>query len=201
MMPAKDLGRLRPGFKNPVFDSQATFRCILDAMAYPGRIQTIDNPPDAPAGLSPAAAAACLTLVDFETPLWLDQAGSTDETIAYLRFHCGAPLVEDASFARFALVAAPALMPHLAAFSAGEDEYPDRSATLILQVPALTGGPKKTWSGPGIRGTATTSVAGLADWFWQDWKLNRELYPLGVDIVFVSRDAVLGLPRSIRSED
>jgi alpha-D-ribose 1-methylphosphonate 5-triphosphate synthase subunit PhnH len=201
MMLATDASRLRPGFKDPVFDSQATFRRILDAMAYPGRIQTIDNPPDAPAGFSPAAAATCLTLVDFETPLWLDPAGATDETVAYLRFHCGAPLVEDASFARFALVTAPPLMPRLSAFSAGEDEYPDRSATVILQVPSLTGGPKKTWSGPGIRTTVTTSVAGLADWFWQDWDLNRELYPQGVDIVFASRDAILGLPRSIRIED
>lgn len=201
MMPAKDASRLRPGFKDPVFDSQATFRRILDATAYPGRIQSIDNPPDAPAGLSAAAAAACLTLVDFETPLWLDQAAATEETMAYLRFHCGAPLVDDASSTRFALIAAPALMPLLSAFSAGEDEYPDRSATLILQVPALTGGPQKTWAGPGIRGTITTSVAGLADWFWRDWDLNRELYPLGVDIIFASRDAVLGLPRSIRIED
>jgi alpha-D-ribose 1-methylphosphonate 5-triphosphate synthase subunit PhnH len=201
MTPAKDLGGLRPGFKDPVFDSQATFRRILDAMAYPGRVQAIDNLPDAPAGLSPAVVAVCLTLVDFEAPLWLDQAGSTAEAMAYLRFHCGAPLVEDASLARFAVVTAPALMPRLSAFSAGEDEYPDRSATLILQVASLTGGPKKTWSGPGIRGTATTSVAGLADWFWQDWALNRELYPLGVDVVFASQDAILGLPRSIRSED
>lgn len=201
MMAASDTGRLRPGFKDPVFDSQATFRHLLDAMAYPGRVQAIDRPPDAPQGFWPAAAATCLALVDFETPLWLDQAAATDETVAYLRFHCGAPLVKDARAARFAVVAAPARMPRLAAFSAGEDEYPDRSATLILQVPSLTGGPKKTWSGPGIREAVTTSVAGLADWFWRDWDLNRELYPQGVDVVFASRDAVLGLPRTIRVKD
>jgi alpha-D-ribose 1-methylphosphonate 5-triphosphate synthase subunit PhnH len=201
MMTASEQDSFPPGFKDPVLDSQASFRRILDATAYPGRIQTIDCAPAPPAGFCPAAAALCLTLVDFETPLWLDEGAATREAMAYLRFHCGASLTADAHSARFALFADPERMPSLSAFGVGEDKYPDRSATLLLQVPSLTEGPRKVWSGPGIRKSVCASIAGLPEWFWGDWNLNGELYPLGVDVFFVSRNQVVGLPRSVRSED
>ncbi|MFX9600755.1 phosphonate C-P lyase system protein PhnH, partial [Acinetobacter baumannii] len=56
-------------------------------------------------------------------------------------------------------------MPPLAAFSLGSDEYPDRSTTLILQVPDLTGGNAWTLGGPGIRDRAALAIAGLPDGF------------------------------------
>ncbi len=80
------------GFADQVIDSQACFRAVLEAMSRPGRVQQLAAPPEIPPGLSPAAAAVLLTLVDADTPLRLS-AGREAE--AWVRFHCGCPIVTE----------------------------------------------------------------------------------------------------------
>lgn len=191
---------LQPGFADPVFDGQKAFRAILDATAYAGRPQDVGVDVDAPAPLAGATVAVCLSLLDFETPLWLDPKADGEAVAAYLRFHCGAPIVAESRAAQFAVIADPASMPDLAAFNPGEDRYPDRSATLIIQVPSLTQGPRTRWSGPGIDGAIEPGIAGLPAWFWHAWRGNRELYPTGVDVLFCAGRSVVGLPRGIMVE-
>lgn len=192
---------LSSAFSNPVFDSQAVFRNLMSAVAYPGRVLTLDRAVDVPAPLAAATTALCLTLADFETPLWLDAPSATDETIRYLRFHCGASLAGDMASARFAVIADPLAMPRLAEFHQGDVEYPDHSTTLVVQVPSLGSSPRTVWTGPGIKEREMVGVTGLPGWFWADWDLQREIYPLGVDVFFTCGNAVLGLPRTIRVEE
>jgi hypothetical protein len=99
---------LAPGFADPVHDAQAAFRSVLDAMSTPGRIVTLAAPPAVPAPLMPATVALCLTLIDYETPLWLD--GPARAADGFLRFHCGCPIVAAPADARFAVVADAAAM-------------------------------------------------------------------------------------------
>lgn len=189
---------LSAGFANPVFDSQRVFRRLLEAMSYPGRIVAVDTDMAAPAPLGRATAAICLSLMDYETPVWLDPAAV--DARDWLRFHCGSPIVSEAARALFAVVADPATMPALSAFDVGTDEYPDRSATLILQVSALDAGEALRLSGPGIRDRAGLSVVGLPARVWRDWADNRVLFPGGVDLILTCGDRLAALPRTVTVE-
>ncbi|MFN8720679.1 MAG: phosphonate C-P lyase system protein PhnH [Rhodospirillales bacterium] len=189
---------LAPGFADPVHDAQAAFRGVLDALSTPARIVTLAAPPAVPAPLMPATVALCLTLVDYETPLWLD--GPAAAADGFLRFHCGCPIAASPADARFAVVTDPLAMPGLHEFAPGEDLYPDRSATLLVQVAGFGEGRALRLTGPGIRGSAELRVAGLPDGFAAAWADNATLYPLGVDVVLVAGDRVVGLPRTVRME-
>jgi alpha-D-ribose 1-methylphosphonate 5-triphosphate synthase subunit PhnH len=192
--------RLKPGFAEPVFESQSAFRAVLDAMSYAGRIHTVETGLNAPSPLHAATAAVALTLFDFDTPVWLDAGIAASEVPAFLKFHCGCPVTAATAGARFGVVADAVAMPSLDDFDIGEDKYPDRSATLIVQVASLTDGPVTTWKGPGINGSIDVRIGGLPAKFWESWALNHELYPLGLDLIFVCGHDIIGLPRGIKVE-
>jgi alpha-D-ribose 1-methylphosphonate 5-triphosphate synthase subunit PhnH len=194
-MPAIDATRLAPGFDNPIHDAQASFRAILDAMAHPGRPVELSGGLAPPAPLGMAMAAAALTLCDAETPLWLDAAlaGCAD----FLRFHCGVALAAPGA-AHFALIGEPDAMPSLDAFALGSDEYPDRSATLIVEVERLRAGQGLTLSGPGIAGTALLGVRGLPERVWAERQLLAELFPRGLDLILTCGSRLAALPRTTR---
>jgi alpha-D-ribose 1-methylphosphonate 5-triphosphate synthase subunit PhnH len=188
-----------PGFADPVLDSQRVFRTVLDVMAHPGRVATLSGL-DPPAPLGEAAAAVCLALLDFETPLWLDPSAATGDVVAWLRLHCGVPLVDDGAAARFVLVADAGTMPPLEAFDAGSDERPDLSATLVLQVGGLLGGTGPRLKGPGIDGESRLEVMGAPAGFWPAIGANGARFPRGIDVILCAGDRVAALPRTIRVE-
>jgi alpha-D-ribose 1-methylphosphonate 5-triphosphate synthase subunit PhnH len=189
---------VRPGLADPVLESQRTFRAVLDAMAHPGRVVTVHGP-DPPPPLGPAAAAVCLTLLDFDTPLWLDQVAATAGASSYLRFHCGAPVVESPGAARFALIADTGGSPPLDAFDAGTDERPDLSATLVVQVDGLSGEGGRRLRGPGIEGEARLTVTG-APGLWDAVRANAARFPRGVDFIVCAGTRLAALPRTVHVE-
>lgn len=195
---AVDLSQLKRGFENPTLEAQALFRKILDAVARPGRVQDLSDAPEPPEGLSRATAGIALTLLDFETPLWLDPALRKGETQTWLRFHCGCPLVEEPAAAAFAIVADAATMPRLEQFHRGEDKYPDRSTTVIVQTGSLTQGPPVTISGPGIKTTEQVCATGLVEDFWEQMHDNGKDFQFGVDLMLTADVQLIGLPRTVQ---
>jgi alpha-D-ribose 1-methylphosphonate 5-triphosphate synthase subunit PhnH len=187
---------LATGFADPVLGAQAAFRCLLEAIAHPGRIVATATELAPPAPLLAPAYAAALSLLDFETPVWLDDSLATPAVRDTLRLHCGCPIVTRPQQASFALLAAGARTP-LVAFAAGTPEYPDRSATLIWQVDALTADDGIVLTGPGILTSTQLHVDGLPADFWTQWGSNHAQYPLGVDVVLVTADRIAALPRSV----
>lgn len=195
---ALDLAEVAPAFGDPTRESQAIFRRVMDAMARPGTIYDVPFAPDAPQGLDRAAGGVALTLFDFETAVWLDPALTGGPAERWLRFHAGCPLTADPLQATFALVTDLAAAPVLAAFNQGDAKYPDRSTTLVIQLPALTGGPAVTLQGPGIKDEASLALAGLPDGFWAEVQANHEKFQFGVDLIFAAGDRLTALPRSTR---
>jgi alpha-D-ribose 1-methylphosphonate 5-triphosphate synthase subunit PhnH len=190
------LKELAPGFAQPQLDAQCVFRQALQAMSRPGEIHSVDRLPEPPTPLHPAAAALGLTLLDLETPVWLseDLRGPAAD---YLDFHTGAPRVADIDAAAFVLIGDGRDLPDLSKIALGDPEYPERAATLIIQVERLRAATGHRLRGPGIRGYSDVAINGLADAFWDALALNRKRFPLGFDAFLVARDAVLGLPRTV----
>jgi alpha-D-ribose 1-methylphosphonate 5-triphosphate synthase subunit PhnH len=188
------------GFADPVFNAQTVFRALMDAMAQPGRIVRVPaglaNPPSP---LSPSAAAIALTLCDHDPPVWLDAALAAGRAVRdWLGFHASVPIVQVPAEAHFALVCHPAELIALDNFSQGTQEYPDRSATLILGVDSLTDGVRLKLTGPGIESFAVLAPTPLPRHFVEQWKGNNQRFPRGIDVVLAAPDAVACLPRTTR---
>lgn len=179
------------GFADPASQSARAFRQVLQALARPGRIERLEGIAP-PAPLSVAAGAVALVLVDGTVPVHL--AGALDCAVVrdWMAFHCGARFVA-AEEASFAFGTAEALRP-LNRFAIGSAEYPDRAATLVIEVPHLQC-EGALLRGPGIDGTARLSLPMPAD-----LAANAALFPLGFDSLLTCGAALAGLPRSTRVE-
>ncbi|NDV88544.1 phosphonate C-P lyase system protein PhnH [Aurantimonas aggregata] len=193
---ADTMAPLEGGFADPVFDAQAAFSAIMGAFARPGTIVDLAGLAQPPAPVPPAAGAFLAALADYDTPVWLDDAAKATGIADWLIFHTGAAIVADPAAASFALICEPSALPSLSRFAVGTADFPDRSATLILCLPDLRGGPTLLLTGPGIETEAFASPRGLPASFLSDWADNRGLYPCGIDVLLVAGAEALGLPRT-----
>lgn len=184
------------GFDNPVLDQQAAFRAVMQALAEPGRILPAGASVGDASPLGPVARAIALSLLDFEVKFHL--APSLAAAEGDITFHTGSRRAERPDEAEFAFVDLARDGLDLAGYAQGTPDYPDRSTTVILRVESLTGGPALTIRGPGIPGTRTLEIPGLPADFAAQWAANAARSPLGVDLIVVTNEAVLGLPRSTR---
>ena len=107
----------------------------------------------------------------------------------WITFHTGAPFVS-AREAVFALGRWEDF--DLTALPVGTSEYPDRSATLIVEMDSLAQA-GATLSGPGIATTAQLNLPDIAT-----FQFNAALFPLGLDFYFTCGAQLAALPRSTK---
>ena len=187
---------LQPQFDNPVHDAQQVFRTLLAAMAEPLLTRALPVlPPEPPADLHPATAAALLTLLDGDVSLAADLAPATAE---WLRFHTGVRLTDRPEEADFVLVRRGSAVPPLNCLRQGEPAYPDRSATLLVEVAGFAARGPVEGSGPGLACPRRSSDCGLPREFWLARQQAEARFPLGVDLLLFSAGEVMALPRSTR---
>lgn len=186
-----DLQAMTGGFDNAPVQSARAFRAALEALSRPGMIVSVAGAAP-PAPLSVAAGVLLLTLADGTTPVHLAGGWDCAPVRGWITFHCGAPLVGPAE-AVFAVGDWAALQPP-GRFAIGRADYPDRAATLIVEMPALRQAGMRL-SGPGIADTAHLSVPEVAA--FQD---NRALFPLGFDTFLTCGDRLAGVPRTTKVE-
>jgi len=200
-MKQEALQRVRPGFDDPVMDSQAVFRRVLQALSMPGRVVEIPvraTLPECRGGS--AAAQALLALLDSKCSLWLSPSLQGSDAEAWLRFHTGCRCVSDPAQAQFLWLAAGDEWPSLAGLGHGTDESPDQSATCVMEVKSLHGDAGQGWllQGPGIPGEQALSVQGMPVDFEAQWAANHALFPRGVDVLLAAQGELAGLPRTSR---
>ena len=186
---------LAAGLPDAVHETQHAFRAVLDALARPGQIRSIGAPLPGVA-LGGAMARLLLTLCDDETPVWWQDGDLGLQS--WLRFHTGAALADSPMLAGFAIMTEIGRAPALADFAVGTAAAPEFSSTLLIELPALEGGPALDWRGPGIESTQRVTLQGLPADFWTQWQANQASFPQGVDIIFTCDQHVIGLPRTTR---
>jgi alpha-D-ribose 1-methylphosphonate 5-triphosphate synthase subunit PhnH len=193
------ISELPPGFADKVLSAQSTFRSVMDAMARPGAVQRIVPMTGTAGPMMRGTAAIALTLFDHDTPVWLDpRMSESTDVLKWLKFHTGAPVIQDSSIAAFALISDGVLLPDLQRFALGTNEYPDRSTTVIMQVESLESGPSFELRGPGIDGVATLQASFKPFDLFEQLRINEALFPRGIDVVLVADDAVVAIPRTTR---
>jgi len=179
---------LEGGFADQPIDAAHAFRAIMDAMARPGITRDVTGATP-PAPLSQAAGVVLLTLCDPDTPVYLAPSYDTKDLRDWIAFHTNAP-ISGPQEAQFALGRWDELP--LNAFSIGVSEYPDRSATLIVE----TGGTDLVTAelkGPGIKDTHALDLPEI-----EAFQNNALLFPLGLDFIFTSGAQVAALPRTTK---
>lgn len=178
---------LSGGFTEPAVQSAQAFRSIMEAMARPGTQQDVYGT-EPPSPLSVAAGAVLLTLCDTETPVFLAGHFDCEDIRTWLAFHTGAPLVGP-SHCMFAIGAWEALLP-LSHYPIGTSEYPDRSATLIVECSDLKSA-GAILTGPGIKEKGALSLPDA-----QSFQANHAHFPLGLDFILTCESRLAALPRS-----
>jgi alpha-D-ribose 1-methylphosphonate 5-triphosphate synthase subunit PhnH len=202
-MKTEELQQVRPGFHDVAIGSQAVFRVALEALSHPGRVLTVPAVSASPSQGHAAAAMLLQALADSDCSVWLSAALAKSDAAAWLRFHTGCRWAHTPEAARFLWVAQGDAIPPLFALDAGSDEYPDLSATLVLEVPvlanaALPDAPAWCLQGPGIRDTQNLTVRGLPENFVDQWARGQSRFPRGVDLFLASSTQLAGLPRTTR---
>jgi alpha-D-ribose 1-methylphosphonate 5-triphosphate synthase subunit PhnH len=149
------------------------------------------NPPDE---LNAASAAACLTFLDYETPVWTD-VDWKNPAINWLQFDCESSVVTEPCMANFAIVTKPASMPDLDYFRVDRYEYHENATTLIIQVDDIIPRASNKNSDIYFEKTAQLELKGVPDRFWARWQYLSGRYPLGIDIFFTCDDVLIALPK------
>lgn len=187
---------LLASFSHPVADAQHAFRRILKAMSEPGVMVSLPSLP-AWGRTSVAATAVLMTLVDRETPLWIDERFHDDALLNNLRFHTGAP-VTDRTDAPFALLHAKSVVD-IASFSPGDNVSPEKSSTLIIDVAGLSGGLTLRLRGPGLMETRAIAPQ-LPESVLKFLRKRAHTFPQGIDLIFTCGENMMALPRTTNVE-
>ena len=190
---------LMTAFNLPVQDAQQSFRRLLKAMSEPGVIVALHSLQHGWKPLNVASTSVLLTLADNDTPVWVSESLSNDVTLQNVRFHTNAPVCDTPEHAQFAVADSHISANQLNVLAQGTDVAPDTSATLILQVPSLSGGRMLRLTGAGIREERMIAPQ-LPDCVIHELTERPHPFPLGIDLILTCGDRLLAIPRTTHVE-
>lgn len=190
---------LETAFTLPVQDAQHSFRRLLKAMSEPGVIVALHQLKHGWQPLNVATTSVLLTLADNDTPVWLSNTLHNDIVSQSLRFHTNAPLVEQPQQATFAVSSDTISSEQLNALCEGSAVAPETSATLIVQVPSLSGGRMLRLTGAGIAEERMIAPQ-LPNCILHELTERPHPFPLGVDLILTCGERLLAIPRTTHVE-
>ena len=190
---------LETAFTLPVQDAQHSFRRLLKAMSEPGVIVALHQLKHGWQPLNIATTSVLLTLADNDTPVWLSNTLHNDIVSQSLRFHTNAPLVEQPQQATFAVASDTISSEQLNALCEGSAVAPETSATLIVQVPSLSGGRMLRLTGAGIAEERMIAPQ-LPNCILHELTERPHPFPLGVDLILTCGERLLAIPRTTHVE-
>jgi alpha-D-ribose 1-methylphosphonate 5-triphosphate synthase subunit PhnH len=198
--------RVREVGFDEVFDSQATFRVLLDSMSRPGKVSQLPRCAyqAPPRGFCPPALTLLKTLCDHRVSFSIGGAHARAEWIRYLEVNLATPftIVENADYVLFDGASYDGGFSRL---NRGSREFPESSATALLCVLQVSQEPHDTESpvcdlvlaGPGVKDTIRLSVAGLDPAYATERQKANRHFPLGVDLFLLDPEGrVAGIPRT-----
>lgn len=188
---------LVPAFADQVTDSQQVFRVLLKALSEPGIRHRIKHTA-ALEDLCQAGYGIALTLLDSSTSVWLSPRLSSAHIRQNLAFHTGCHFVEEPEKAMFAFLCEEEIAV-ISRLNPGTDRDPEFSCTAIVQKVSLQSSVEQIWSGPGILNQRKLSFE-MPSEFWH-MRAQKMRFPQGIDVFFVARDEVLGLPRTTQVQE
>ncbi len=164
---------------------QRAFRQLLSAFSYPGQIVSLGGEPEQ------ALTLALATLIDGSVGL-CDLHGliSIDDR---RRLGCTMTAAEAAQFVVVDAGQFTEFQPSL-----GSLESPEHGATLLLRAYPEESKTVLRLTGPGINGERILTVAGVHPEWWSQRKLWNRAFPLGADMIILTGDQLLAIPRTIR---
>jgi len=187
-----------------IFDSQATFRALLDALSRPGTIRRLPARPyaSAPQGFCAPALTILKTMCDHRVSFSIGSSSRRPDLVSYLTMNLSTPF-EEVEKADYVLFEGERFDPDFANLNHGTLEFPEFSATALLCVRRLSDGGQIAlpgsslrFRGPGVKGTASLRAAGLDARYLEERSRANQFYPMGIDLFLVDADGrVAGIPR------
>lgn len=184
-----------------VHDIQNVYRQLVDAMSRPGNVADITEVAgklDQESGMAPVTQILAHLLLDTEVSFSV--VSGREAQAAYLLSqltYANETTLEDADFIFVLSDATSEQLSHvLSVAKIGELQDPHHSATVIIETLSLTGGPKLTFSGPGIQAVTQAEMQLSEDWIEIRGERNAE-FPLGLDLIFTDNaHRLMAVPRT-----
>ena len=186
-----------------VHDIQATFRHLLDAFTFPGKLVDLSQPasrlvPLLPTHFAPVSLfLAAATLIDNETTYWAD-----DPEVARFLVEWSSTSPSETAKSAYLVVSNfrdEGLASCLSKAHTGTLLDPHLGATVLVGVPNLDEGEPVTLSGPGLERPLTCRLPAGERWLTMRNDRVSE-FPLGIDLAFFDHlGRVVALPRTTRA--
>lgn len=185
-----------------VHDGQKVFRRLLDALANPGRIESIGNEAGKFEGRYAALLALGCTLLDNEEKMYVEKNPALSAELHSLTL-CRESELDQADYVFLSSEMNYGSMEQiLKNVKHGTYADPQESATLILLCESIEGEDEMTLTGPGIDGARAVKVYPYIRKVIALYRSLKIEYPLGVDLVFVDgKGQLLGIPRLVKQRE